>query len=86
MVFACILGSSFGNIVNQTQRALNGQPTIQYSYAFVTIPIMLFGSILGVFVNKLLPSFITASVIIGVALHSLPKIYHRFKDAYKRES
>lgn len=24
IVFACIMGASFGNIVNQTQRALNG--------------------------------------------------------------
>jgi hypothetical protein len=43
---------------------------------------MFVGSFIGIFMNKLLPSFATVSIIIGVATYSLPKIFKRFKEGH----
>jgi uncharacterized membrane protein YfcA len=83
-VFACIVGSSFGNLVNQMQTAYNNEPMIRYQYAFVVLPMMFIGSLIGVLLNRYLPSVAIVAIIIGVASHSLPKIYQRFKDAHNR--
>ena len=47
---------------------------------------MFVGSLLGVLINKWLPSAATISIIVGVAMTSLPKIYTRFRDGYQREN
>jgi uncharacterized membrane protein YfcA len=85
-VFASILGSSFGNMINQMQIAYNNEPLIRYQYAFVVLPLMFIGSLIGVLLNKLLPSAIVVSIIIGVAGYSLPKIYHRYQEAHLKET
>jgi len=60
------------------QTALNNEPIVHYNYAFVILPIMFMGALIGVFLNKLLPSFVLMLIIVGVAFNSLPKIYGRF--------
>lgn len=78
VVFACIFGTAFGSTVNQMRRALNHRPVINYSYTLVTIPLMTIGAILGVFVNRLLPSLATVSIIVGLSAKGLPKMWNRF--------
>lgn len=82
IVFACIMGASLGNIINQMQRSLNGVPVINYQYAFVVTPLMFMGSIFGVLFNKIVPSIVTVSCIMGVAFMNLPSIYKRFREGY----
>jgi uncharacterized membrane protein YfcA len=84
VVFACILGASCGNMINQMQKAFNKEPVIKYEYAFVTLPVMFIGSVLGVMLNKLLPSAAIATIIISVATYSLPKIYQRFVEGHRK--
>ena len=43
---------------------------------------MFIGTLLGVFINQLLPSLATVSIIVVTAIISLPRIYHRFRIAY----
>lgn len=57
---------------------------IRYDYAFVSLPLMFLGSLVGVLLNQILPSFFIVAVIIGVATNSLPKIYQRFLDGHRR--
>ena len=79
MVFACVFGGSFGNMVNQMRRAYDGVPVVNYGYASVTIPVMFIGSILGVLLNKWLPSVATVLFIMYLNGVTLPKMYRRFK-------
>ena len=83
-VFASIVGASLGNVTNQMRRALDGQPIIKYDYAFVTLPIMFIGSLIGVLTNKFLPSLVNISIIMLVSINSVPKIYQRFRHGYCR--
>ncbi len=78
IVFSSILGSSFGNIINQMRKAHNKDPVLKYEYAFISLPIMFIGSFIGVFLNKLLSSLIICSVIIFTSAQSLKNIYNRF--------
>lgn len=78
-VFASIMGSSFGNMINQMRTAFNKEPMIKYQYAFVALPLMFVGSLVGVLLNRWLPSVVLVSIIIGVATNSIPKIFRRFK-------
>lgn len=82
IVFACIMGASLGNIINQMRRALNGVPVIHYQCAFVVTPLMFMGSIFGVLFNKIAPSIVTVSSIMGAAFMSLPSILKRFREGY----
>ena len=86
VVFACIFGTAFGSTINQMRRALDRKPAINYSYTMVTIPLMTIGAILGVFLNRLLPSLATVSIIVGLSAKGLPKMWNRFNDAYKKET
>ena len=79
VVFASILGSSFGSAIIQMQKSLNGEPVINYQYAFLVLPLMFFGSLFGVFLNNFFPSVFIVAIIIGVASVNLPKIYRRFR-------
>ena len=83
-VFASIVGASLGNVTNQMRRALDGQPIIKYDYAFVTLPIMFIGSLIGVLTNKFLPSLVNISIIMLVSISSVRKIYQRFRHGYCR--
>lgn len=85
-VFASILGSSFGNMVNQMQTAFNNEPMIRYKYAFITLPLMFIGSLIGVLMNRLLPSVVIVAIIIAVASYSIPKIFQRYKDSHFQET
>lgn len=51
---------------------------IRYQYAFVTLPLMFIGSLIGVLLNRWLPSVAIVTIIIGVATYSFPKIYQRY--------
>ena len=82
MVFACVFGSAFGNMLNQTRRAIDGEPVVNYTYISITIPIMFVGALVGVMFNQLFPSLVTVSIIVGTAIISLPRIFHRFRQAY----
>jgi uncharacterized membrane protein YfcA len=84
IVFACIFGASFGNMVNQMRRTFNGQPVINYRFASITIPLMFTGTIFGVMLNEILPSIVTASIIILFNVSKFPNVYSRFKAEYKR--
>ena len=84
MVFACVFGSAFGNMINQTRRVLDGVPVVNYGLASITTPLMFIGTIFGVMINKFLPSLATITIIILIAASSLPKIYHRFRVGYKK--
>ena len=78
VVFACILGSSFGNITNQMTKTHNREPVINYKFAFLSCPLMFLGTLVGVFLNNWLPSAAVVLIIISQAFKSIPKIYKRF--------
>jgi uncharacterized membrane protein YfcA len=84
VVFACIFGTAFGGTTNQMRRALDDKPVIVYSYTLVTIPLMFIGAIIGVNLNKLLPSLATVSILVGMSGMSLAKVYKRFRVSYQR--
>lgn len=78
IVFTSILGATLGNCINQMTKAHNGEPIIQYKFAFVALPIMFIGSYFGVYLNSFLPSAVICSIIIYQSVTSLPKIRKRF--------
>lgn len=84
VVFASIFGTAFGSTVLQMRRALDGQPLIKYSYTLATVPLMTIGTIFGVFLNRLLPSLATVSIIVTLAAKGLPKMWKRFQEAYQK--
>lgn len=59
---------------------------IRYQYAFVVLPLMFIGSLVGVLMNRLLPSAATAIIIIMTTGRSLPGIYRRFRETHAKES
>ena len=84
IVFTSILGATLGNFMNQMRKSYNGEPLIQYRFAFLSMPIMFIGSFLGVLLNKFLPSLAICGIIVYQSSTSLPKIYERFKVSYKK--
>jgi uncharacterized membrane protein YfcA len=86
VVFACVLGTSFGNTYNLIFKQYNEKPLIQFHFAFVSIPIVFTGSLIGVIMNRLFPSIITYSLIVFVFFISLNKTYTRFVTEYQKES
>ena len=78
VVFCAILGASSGNISNLVQKAHNGKPLVQYQYVFISIPLMFTGSLIGILLNKLLPSIVVCSIIVGVFGSTIAKTYRRF--------
>ena len=84
VVFACIVGTSFGNTINQMRRALDGEPVVNYSYAAIAVPVVFIGTLIGVLMNRFLPSIAVVLIVMAVAAYSLPKIFTRFVDGYKR--
>lgn len=84
IVFSCIVGTSFGNTLNQMQRALDGDPVVNYSYASLAVPIVFIGTLIGVLLNRFLPSIAVVLIVIAVAAYSLPKIFSRFKEGFKK--
>ena len=74
VVFACIFGSSFGSMIHQMRRSLNGQPVTNYAYASLTIPLIFVGAIFGVMINQLIPSVATIAIIIALNAYKLPTI------------
>jgi uncharacterized membrane protein YfcA len=75
VVFSCLLGTTLGNVLSQMRQKINNEPIIQYQYAFVSIPIMFIGSIIGVLLNKLFPSVAICAFIMYWALVSIKGIY-----------
>lgn len=59
---------------------------IRYQYAFVVLPLMFLGSLVGVLLNRWLPSAIMVLIIVLVTSYSIPNIYRRFRDAHHRET
>jgi uncharacterized membrane protein YfcA len=59
---------------------------IRYQYAFVVLPLMFIGSLVGVLMNRLLPSAVTVLIIVCMTGHSLPGIYRRFRETHAKES
>ena len=86
VVFSCIVGTSCGNTINQMRRALDGDPVINYGYAAIAIPVVFMGTLLGVFLNRFLPSIGVVLIVIAVAAYSLPKIFKRFVEGYHKET
>ncbi len=52
---------------------------IRYQYAFVVLPLIIIGSLIGVLLNRLLPSAMVITTIIVVASQSIPKILKRYR-------
>jgi hypothetical protein len=44
------------------------------------------GTMIGVILNKLLPSIFLVVIMLALAIHTLPKIYHRFIEGYNKET
>ncbi len=84
VVFSCVLAATTGNTFNFLFKAYDGKPTIQFQYAFVSIPIMFSGSFIGILLNKFFPSIITYSIIIIVFAASVKRTYKRFADEYTK--
>lgn len=78
VVFSCILGAASGNTFNLLFKEYNNKPVIQYKFAFASIPMMFAGSFIGIILNKLLPSFITFSIIVILVCVTTKKTFNRF--------
>lgn len=85
-IFCSILGTTLGNVLSQMRLLLNNEPIIQYKYAFISIPIMFMGSIIGILLNKLFPSIFIVGFIMCMALISIKSIYLKFINAYNKET
>lgn len=83
IVYACIFGSSFGSIIDKMQVSHDGKPIINYHQVFISLPLIFIGALFGVHLNVLLPSLFTIATIMSVNVVTAPKIYARFKAAYK---
>lgn len=77
VAFCFILGASVGNASNLMQKAYNGKPLIQFHYAFILVPLMLAGSLIGVLLNKFLPSAVVCFIILASVAMNLKKTYNR---------
>lgn len=86
IVFTSILGATLGNCINQMTKSHNGEPIIQYKYAFISLPIMFIGSYFGVYLNSFLPSAVICLIIIAQSSTSLSKIWRRYQESYDKET
>lgn len=86
VIFCCILGTTLGNVLSQMRRKINSEPIIQYQYAFVSIPILFMGSIIGVLLNKFFPSIAICAFIMYWAITSVKNIYDKFIISYRKET
>ncbi len=84
VIFSCLLGTTLGNVLSQMKQKINDSPIIQYQYAFISIPIMFMGSIIGLLINKLFPSIAICAFIMYWALVSLKDIYIKFVTSYAK--
>jgi uncharacterized membrane protein YfcA len=86
VVFSCVLAATTGNTFNFLFKAYDGKPSIQFQYAFISIPIMFSGSFIGILLNRIFPSIITYSIIIIVFAASIKNTYKRFVAEFTKES
>lgn len=80
VVYCCILGTSLGNVSNLLQDSIDGKPLINYEMMFISIPFVFTGAILGVVLNKFLPSIAICLIIIYLFFKTIMKTVKRFKD------
>ena len=84
VIFSCLLGTTLGNVLSQMRQKINSEPIIQYQYAFISIPILFMGSIIGVLINRLFPSIAICAFIMYWAAVSIKDIYKKFITAYNK--
>lgn len=84
VIFSCLLGTTLGNVLSQMRQKINNEPIIQYQYAFISIPILFMGSIIGVLINRLFPSIAICAFIMYWAAVSLKDIYKKFITSYNK--
>lgn len=88
IAYALVFGGALGNFVN-TGFKINpktGRPFINYDVILACMPSMIFGSSIGVVLNRMAaPVIITVGLVIVMYL-SVGKIYHKAKKEYKEEA
>ncbi len=85
VVFGCILGSSFGNTLNQISKAIKGKPLIKYQLLSAAQPTMFMGSFIGLFFNKLMPTVFICAFILYFTTTSIKTTYLRYKKSHEAE-
>lgn len=84
VIFSCLLGTTMGNVLSQMRQKINNEPIIQYQYAFVSIPILFIGSIVGVLINQIFPTILITGYIMYFVASSIKEIYTKFTIAYNK--
>lgn len=88
IAYALVFGGSLGNFVNTGFKlnAKTGRPFINYDVILACMPSMIFGSSIGVVLNRMAaPIIITVGLVIVMYL-SVGKIYQKAKKEYKEEA
>ena len=84
VIFSCLLGTTLGNVLSQMRQKINNEPIIQYQYAFISIPILLIGSMVGILINQIFPTILITAYIMYWVAKSIKDIYKKFITAYKK--
>lgn len=84
VIFSCLLGTTMGNVLSQMRQKINNEPIIQYKYAFISIPILFIGSIIGVLINQIFPTILITGYIFYWVSKSIKDIYKKFITAYRK--
>lgn len=84
VVFSCIVGTTLGNISNLVQDSQNNKPVINYEVLFISIPIIFTGAVVGVILNKVLPSISICLIIIAIFCLTIKKTVNRFLTEYSK--
>ena len=83
-IFILMFGATLGSAYNQAKILLKGRSIIKYQYAGIAIPFMFCGGIMGIFLNKMLPSIFIVSITLITIFASLKKIYIKACESYKK--
>ena len=79
VILCSVFGATSGNIINLMRKAFNGKALINYRFVLLIIPIIFTGSIIGIILNKYLPSIVICSLIVYIRVVSVRKSYNNFK-------
>ena len=71
-----LFGSSLGNFaINARKRTVNGLPLINFALVVISLPMLLCGALLGIYINRLVPDLVLYISLICALLQNLKTNY-----------
>ena len=73
-----LFGSSIGNFsINARKRTVNGLPLVNFALVVISLPMLLCGALLGVYINRLVPDIVLYISLILTLLQNVKTNYEK---------